>query len=63
MIRNFNLARIHERFSAWGIYLSQLGFKRPWENLLTRMPSAAGAAGSAAGAAASKPGDLLHNGQ
>jgi methylenetetrahydrofolate reductase (NADPH) len=60
---DFNLARIHERFSAWGIYLSQLGFKRTWENLLTRMPSAAGAAGSAAGAAASKPGDLLHNGQ
>jgi methylenetetrahydrofolate reductase (NADPH) len=55
---DFNLARIHDRFSSWGIYLSQLGFKRPWENLLTRMP-----AGSAAGAAVSKPGDLLHDGQ
>jgi len=53
-----NLARIHEGFSTWGIYLSQLGFKRPWENLLTRMP-----AGSAAGAAASKPGHLLDHGQ
>ena len=59
----FNLARIHDRFSSWGIYLSQLGFKRPWGNLLTRMPSAAGAARTAAGGAASKPGDFLHNGQ
>lgn len=49
----FNLARIHDRFSSWGIYVSQLSFKRPWEGLLTRMPSAAGAAGStAAGSAA-----------
>jgi methylenetetrahydrofolate reductase (NADPH) len=47
-----NLARIHDRFSSWGIYLAQLGFKRPWENLLTRMPSAAGTAGTADGGAA-----------
>ena len=64
---DFNLARIHDRFSSWGIYLSQLAFKRSWENLLTRMPSDAGAAGSATGpaaqGAASKPGDLLHHGQ
>ena len=59
---DLNLARIHDTFASWGIYLSQLGFKRPWESLLTRMPSAAGA-GSAAGAAASKPGDLLDHGQ
>jgi len=63
----FNLARIHDRFSSWGIYLSQLGFKRPWDNLLTRMPRTAGAAGTTAGGAAqraaSQPGDLLDHGQ
>jgi len=57
---DFNLARIHNRFPSWGIYLAKLGFKRPWENLLTRMPRAAGvgaAAGSpgAAGAATDGP--------
>jgi methylenetetrahydrofolate reductase (NADPH) len=35
-----NLRRIHEGFTAYGIYLSQLGFKRPWENILTRMVKA-----------------------
>ena len=61
---DFNLARIHSRFPSWGIYLAQIGFKRPWENLLTRMPSATGvgaAAGSpgaatGVGAAAGRPG-------
>ncbi len=53
-----NLSRIHDRFTDWGIYLSQLGFKRPWENLLTRMP-----ARSAAGTAISQPGDQLDHGQ
>ncbi|MGO9310109.1 MAG: methylenetetrahydrofolate reductase [Spirochaetia bacterium] len=45
-----NLARIHEEYPRWGIYLAQLGFKREWGPLLTRVvPSAdMGAAGTGA---------------
>jgi methylenetetrahydrofolate reductase (NADPH) len=33
-----NLVLIHGGFSAYGIYLSQLGFKRSWGDILTRLP-------------------------
>lgn len=36
-----NLQRIQDGYPGWGIYLAQLGFKREWGGLLTRVPQAA----------------------
>jgi methylenetetrahydrofolate reductase (NADPH) len=39
-----NLARLHDRFPDFGLYLAQLSFKKDWCPLLTRIPCAEKAA-------------------
>ena len=34
-----NLARLHDSFPDFGLYLAQLSFKKDWGPLLTRIPS------------------------